>query len=305
MLKSATITSAQAARSGAAAFLRDLVELGKPRITAMVMFTFAGGLCLAPAPLSIGRAFLALLGTTLIVAAANAINMYLERDRDGLMSRTRRRPLPEGRLAPFVALAFGAMLGSAAIPLLLVGGGFLLAALGMIAFYAYVWAYTPLKRRTPAALYVGAIPGAMPPLMGWASATGRLDAAGLALFAVLFLWQIPHFIAIATFRSDEYAGAGFKVMSLERSPWLAKVTVVLYSLALAASTLLLVRLHVAGWLFGGAAALLGAGFVGLGARGLTQRPGSPAASRWAKSLFLYSLLYLTALFIALGIDRQV
>jgi protoheme IX farnesyltransferase len=301
VLKTAELS---ADRAGASAYLRDLLELAKPRITGMVIFTFAGGLFLAPGAVAVGRALVALLGTTLIVAAANAINMYLERDRDGLMSRTRRRPLPEGRLAPFVALAFGAMVASAAIPLLLVGGGFLLAALGIVAFYAYVWAYTPLKRRTPAALYVGAIPGAMPPLMGWAAATGRLDAAGLTLFAVLFLWQIPHFIAIATFRSDEYANAGFKVMSLERSPWLTKLTVVLSSLALVAATLLLVGLGVAGRLFGVAAALLGAGFVALGARVLGQTPGSPASHRWARSLFGYSLLYLTALFVALAIDRQ-
>ena len=218
----AVLNSAADARTGAAAFVRDILQLSKPRITGLVIFTFGGGLLLAPGAIDAGRALIALLGTTLIVAAANALNMYLERDRDGLMRRTARRPLPEGRLAPFVALSLGAMLASAAIPMMLVGGGFLVAALGLFAFYAYVWGYTPLKRRSWLALYVGAIPGALPPLMGWATATGQADAPALALFAVMFVWQIPHFVAIAIFRAEDYAGAGFRVLSLSREPVLTR-----------------------------------------------------------------------------------
>jgi heme o synthase len=295
---------AEQARLGVGAFVRDLIQLAKPRVTGLVLFTFAGGLWLAPGTVSAWRAFIALFGTALVVAAANAINMYLERDVDGLMRRTRRRPLPEGRLYPSVALAFGGMLATAATPLLLVGGNFLVAALGLIAFYTYVWGYTPLKRRSPAALYLGAVPGAMPPLMGWAAATGRLDPAGLGLFAVLFLWQIPHFIAIATFRAEDYAGAGFKVISFERRPRRTKLTVVLSTAALVATTLSLVPLGVAGWIFGAAAAALGLGFLAIALRALPLAPCGPATRRWAKSLFLYSLLYLTALFLALAIDRR-
>jgi protoheme IX farnesyltransferase len=299
--------SAAAARTGAGAFARDILQLAKPRITGLVIFTFGGGLLLAPGAIDGGRALIALLGTTLIVAAANALNMYLERDRDGLMRRTAGRPLPEGRLAPFVALSVGAMLASAAIPLLLVGGGFLLAGLGLFAFYAYVWGYTPLKRRSTLALYLGAIPGALPPLMGWATATGRVEAPALALFAVMFVWQIPHFIAIAIFRAEDYAAAGFRVLSLAREPALTRWTIVLSTLLLVPVSLTLSLLRVAGPLYLGAAVLFGLGFVALSGQALGQHArdeqGRDRARRWAKGLFLYSLLYLVVLFGALALDR--
>jgi heme o synthase len=290
---------------GGAAFLRALIELGKPRITAMVIFTFGGGLLLAPQRIALAPALAALLGTTLIVAAANAINMYLERDIDGLMRRTRRRPLPEGRLSPMTALAAGAMMGSAALPLLFVGGGFLVAALGLLAFYSYVWGYTPLKRKSPIALYVGAVPGAMPPLMGWATATGHLDAGGLALFLVLFVWQIPHFIAIAIFRAEDYAGAGFRVHSLERSPRSTRAIMMISSIILVAATLLLVALGVAGFIYGAIAIGLGFGFLATVYYGLDLAPDNPRTKRWARSLFFYSLIYLTALFLGLAVDRLI
>jgi protoheme IX farnesyltransferase len=299
--------SSAATRTGAAAFARDILQLSKPRITGLVIFTFGGGLLLAPGAIDLGRALIALLGTTLIVAAANALNMYLERDRDGLMRRTARRPLPEGRLAPFVALSLGAMLASAAIPMLLVGGGFLLAALGLFAFYAYVWGYTPLKRRSWLALYVGAIPGALPPLMGWATATGQADAPALALFAVMFVWQIPHFVAIAIFRAEDYAGAGFRVLSLSREPVLTRLTIVVSTVLLVPVSLLLPLLGVAGPLYLVTALALGLGFVVIAAQGLRHHArddqGTRRAQTWARGLFLYSLLYLVVLFGTLALDR--
>jgi heme o synthase len=292
-----------AALQGAVAWLRDLAQLAKPRVTVLVVFTFGAGALFAPVELSLDRGLLALVGTTLLVAAANAINMYLERDVDGLMRRTRRRPLPEGRMAPFVALSFGAMLASAAIPLLFMGGGLVVAALGLLAFYAYVWGYTPLKRVSTVALYVGAVPGALPPLMGWATATGRLDAGGLALFAILFVWQIPHFAAIAAFREEEYAQAGLKVLSLTKTPRLARVTVALSSVALVVVSFAPVPLDLAGPVYAVVAAALGLGF--LVRAGRVLRLGSdPAPLRaWARSLFLYSLIYLTGLFAGLGLDN--
>jgi protoheme IX farnesyltransferase len=252
---------------------------------------------------SLDRALLALLGTTFLVGAANAINMYLERDVDGLMRRTRRRPLPEGRITPFVALSFGAMLASAAIPLLVMGGGVTVAALGLLAFYVYVWGYTPLKRRSSLALYLGAVPGAMPPLMGWVTATGRVDPGGLALFAILFVWQVPHFAAIAAYRGEEYAQAGLKVLSFSSTPRLARATVLLSSLALLFVSLSLVPLHLAGLVYGLVAAALGIGFLVRAVRVLRLGDDPRALRAWAKSLFLYSLIYLTALFAALGLDR--
>jgi heme o synthase len=300
-----SVSTATGVRAGLGAFLLTLMELAKPRVTALVIFTYGGGLLLAPEKVSLIRAVAALLGTTLIVAAANAINMYLERDVDGLMRRTQRRPLPQGRITPFQALAFGALTGSAALPLLFGGGGVLVAALGLIAFYAYVWGYTPLKRKSPLSLYLGAIPGAMPPLMGWATATGRLDPGGLALFAILFVWQIPHFIAIAIFREEDYSGAGFRVISLTRSPRSTRATMVISSLVLLAVTLLPCPLGVAGFVYGAAATGLGVIFIAIACHGIGLPADSIASKRWARTLFFYSLIYLTALFIALAVDRFV
>jgi protoheme IX farnesyltransferase len=304
-MRSSAAVPGETSRSGAAAFLRDLLALAKPRVTALVIFTFGGGLLLAPAQVPLTRALAALFGTTLIVAAANAVNMYLERDVDGLMRRTQRRPLPQGRLSPFVALAFGALTGSAALPLLFGGGGFLVATLGLVAFYSYVWGYTPLKRKSPVSLYIGAVPGAMPPLMGWATATGHLDAGGLALFAILFVWQIPHFIAIAIFRAEDYAGAGFRVISLTRSPRSTRATMVISSLALLAVTLLPYALGTAGFIYGSVAVGLGVIFVAIAVRVIGLAPENPVSKRWARGLFLYSLVYLTALFVALAVDRLI
>jgi heme o synthase len=302
-VKALSTPGAAAALQGALVVLRDLVQLGKPRLTGLVVFTFGAGVLFAPVPVSLDRALMALVGTTLLVAAANAINMYLERDVDGLMRRTRRRPLPEGRIAPFLALSFGAMLASAAIPLLVVGGGLVVAALGLLAFYTYVWGYTPCKRVSTFALYLGALPGALPPLMGWATATGRIDPGGLALFAILFVWQVPHFAAIAAFREEEYAQAGLKVLSFAKTPRLARATVVLSSAVMLAVSLALVPLRLAGPIYALAAIALGLGLLvrALRVRRLGQ---DPAALRvWARSLFRYSLVYLTGLFAALGLDR--
>jgi protoheme IX farnesyltransferase len=304
-VKSSVTADVAARSSSTAAFLRGLLELAKPRVTALVIFTYGGGLLLAPGRVSVAHALAALLGTTLIVAAANAINMYLERDVDGLMRRTRGRPLPSGRMSPSVALAFGALTGSAALPLLFGGGGVLVATLGLIAFYSYVWVYTPLKRKSPVALFVGAVPGAMPPLMGWVTTTGALDAGGLALFAILFVWQIPHFIAIAIYRAEDYAGAGFRVISLTRSPRSTRVTMVISSLALLAVALLPYPLGIAGFIYGTVATGLGVIFVMIALRVIGLSAEDPASKRWARGLFFYSLIYLTALFVAMTADRIV
>jgi heme o synthase len=304
-LKALSTPGTAAALQGAVSFVRDLAQLAKPRLTGLVVFTFGAGVLFAPVDVSLDRALMALFGTTMLVAAANAINMYLERDVDGLMRRTRRRPLPEGRIAPFVALSFGAMLASAAIPLLVLGGGLVVGALGLVAFYTYVWGYTPLKRVSTLALYLGAIPGALPPLMGWATATGRVDAGGLALFGILFVWQVPHFVAIAAFREQEYAQAGLKVLSLHRTPRLTRATVVVSSVALVLVSLAPVPLGMGGALYALAAVVLGLGLLVRALR-IFRVGREPAAVRaWGKSLFLYSLVYLTGLFAGLGLDRLV
>jgi protoheme IX farnesyltransferase len=281
--------------------IRDLIQLVKPRITFMVMATFAGGMSLAPGHLPRWRGIMTLLGTTLIVGAANTLNMFLERDIDKLMDRTRRRPLPEGRMAPAVALVFGTALAACALPLLLLAGNLLTGILGGLAFVAYVAIYTPMKRTSPAALFVGAVPGALPPLMGWTAVTGHIDAGAMALFGVLFLWQIPHFLAIALYRSEDYGRAGFEILPLSIGERPTRIVIVLFSAILVATSLVLGPLHVAGMIYSATAALLGAGFIACGLYGLRA-----AANRvWARSLFLASLVYLTLLFAALIIDRTV
>jgi heme o synthase len=297
----ASASSASSRASQVAA--RDLVTLAKPRITLMVVITAAGGLFLSQRmpgaqALSTVTILSTLLGCALIVSGANALNMYIERDVDRRMDRTKNRPLPAGRMAPRIALWFGMGLSALAIPILALGANALTALLAIVANLLYVLAYTPLKQHSSYALHIGAIPGAIPPLLGWTAGTGRIDAAGMVLFGVLFLWQIPHFCAIALFRKADYARAGIHVLPNTSGELATRHTIVRWTFALVATSLLVVPLGVAhhGYLI--AATLLGGVFFVWGCYGL--REGS--ARRWAKSLFGISIVYLVLLFAALGID---
>jgi protoheme IX farnesyltransferase len=280
--------------------LGDLLALAKPRITALVVFTTASGLWLAPRGLSTAGVALTLVGTVLIVAGANTLNMYLERDSDALMARTAGRPLPAGRMDPAVALRLGIGLSVLSVPLLTFAVGPLPGLLASIALVSYVLLYTPLKRRSATALLVGAIPGAIPPLIGWTAATGRLDLPGVLLFAVMFLWQVPHFLAITLFRKGEYARAGLVVQPNEPGgERAARANIVRYTVALVGVSLLFVPIGVAGRLYLMTALVAGAAFLGYGLLGLRENAGT----RWARNLFFLSLVYLTALFAVLMIDR--
>ncbi len=219
--------------------LRDVIALTKPRITWMVVITAAGGMWLAPEAIGLTRALLMLTTTAAVVGAANALNCWLERDSDRLMARTMNRPLPDGRLEPKIALWLGVALGLTSVPVLTFGVNALTGLLGAIALVSYVAIYTPMKRASSVALLVGAVPGALPPLMGWTAATGSLDAPGLALFAILFFWQIPHFIAIALFRQEDYDRAGLKTLPSELGAEVAKLQAVVYTGLLVVSSLLL------------------------------------------------------------------
>jgi protoheme IX farnesyltransferase len=283
--------------------LRDVVSLAKPRITLMVLITTAGGLALA-GHVDARTVFYTLLGTALVVGSANTLNCWLERDIDRLMTRTQNRPLPARRLSPWIALWFGLLMGGISIPLLTLGVNKLTGLLAAIALVSYVAVYTPLKQKTPAALLIGSVPGALPPLIGWTAVTGRLEWAGIALFGVLFFWQLPHFIAIAIFREDEYTRAGFRVLPAVRGLRVAKVHAVIHSLFLLAVTLTLVPLKVAGLPYLVVASILGLGMVALSIRGFSV-PAGPAGYKWARQLFFASLIYLPALFTALALDALV
>lgn len=278
--------------------LRDLIALAKPRISTLVLITCAGGLWMAPGDMRWTALLATLLGTVGIVAAANALNCYLERESDKHMLRTRGRPLPAGRLEPAWALAFGFVMALLSLPLLALAVNPVTALLAAIALVSYVWVYTPMKQHSPAALLVGAIPGAMPPLMGWTAVTGRIEWPGLVLFAIMFVWQVPHFIAISIYRRREYEKAGIVTLPTKRGPVIARHHLVAWAAVLIPVSLALVPLDVAGPIYGAIATLLGLVFVAWGLRGARD----PNTGRWARQVFLYSLVYVTVLFAALLID---
>ena len=280
--------------------IADYVSLAKPRITALVAFTTASGLWLAPIRPRLSIVFLTLLGTVLAVASANVLNMYLERDTDALMSRTKHRPLPARRMDPQLALWFGLLLGAVSLPVLSLAVGPRPGLLAAIALVSYVLLYTPMKRRSSAALLVGAVAGAMPPLIGWTAATGTLDLPGVLLFAVIFLWQVPHFLAITLFRREDYARAGLLVLPNEPDgERKARRNIVCYTVALVSVSLLFVPLGVARNLYFATAFFAGALFVAHGLNGLRPATGP----RWARKEFALSLAYLTVLLGALVIDH--
>ena len=282
--------------------LRDLVALVKPNITLLVLITTAGGLWLAPGGLGFGVLCATLIGTVGVVAAANTLNCYLERDSDKFMARTANRPLPAGRMDARLALWFGLALAAGSVPALAVWVNPVTGLLAAIALVSYVWVYTPMKRMSPQAVVVGALPGAMPPLMGWTAVTGRIEAPGLVLFAIMFIWQMPHFIAISIYRQSEYDRAGILTMPAVYGSRRARWHAVAWSVALLPTSLLLTPLGVAGWIYFAIAAVLGVGYLVGAIRGL-RRDRTPAEiDRWAKGFFLYTLAYVTLLFAAILVD---
>jgi len=272
--------------------LADWMELTKPRITSMVVFTALVGFVTASSssPWSPLLAA-ALLGTGLVAAGASVLNQVLERDTDALMLRTRARPLPAGRVTPAAARAFGAVLTAAGLAVLLWRSGPLAAAVAFSTWASYLFLYTPLKRKTPLATLVGAVPGALPPVIGWAAARGQLDAGAFILFAILFLWQVPHFLAIAWLYRDDYARAGFPMLPvLDREGTFTSRQAVVHSLAL-----LLVSLAPAVAGLAGPAYLAGAFLLGAALTVFAVRLARARDLVAARALFLASVLYLPAL----------
>ena len=267
----------------------DLFELTKPRITFLVLVTAAVGYALAAAPFDplVFTGFLA--GTALLSGGASALNQYREREADGRMLRTRNRPLPAGRIQPAEALLFGAGVSMAGLLLLATVNG-LTFALGVAALASYVFAYTPLKRVTSLCTVVGAVPGAIPPLMGWAAGRNSLDREAWALFAVLFLWQLPHFLALAWIYRDDYARAGFPMLTVnDRNGQSTGRQMVLCCAALFPVTLAAGAFSGAGPGFLWGSLLLSAGFLACAACfAVTHR------LAWARRVFLASVLYLPA-----------
>ena len=278
----------------------DLFSLVKPRLSSLVLCTLAGGMWIAPGELSVPRWLAALVGTAGTVGAANALNCWLERDRDRFMARTALRPLPSGRMESGVALGFGILLAVFSLPLLALASNGLTASLGFLALVSYVAAYTPLKPKSPMAMLVGAIPGSLPPLMGWTAVTGRIGIGGLLLFGILFAWQMPHFLAIALFRKEEYRNAGYMALPLVRGDDATRVWMLVWTVLLVVLSVLLVPFGIAGPLYLAVALVLGVAFLVLVIRGVVRRE----QKAWARKTFLFSLVYLAGLFAALLLSAR-
>ena len=286
--------SASLAPFASRAQLSALFELTKPSVTTLVMVTMVSGAFAASVRIRPWQLVLAMFATACVVGAANAFNMWMERDTDMLMSRTRRRPLPTGRLSPDVVLGFGSLLAVVGLTLLATSVSSLSALLGWVALCSYVLAYTPLKRVTTWSLHVGAVPGAMPPLIGWASVTGQLSREAFALFAIMFVWQLPHFLAIATFRAPEYARAGLKVLPNVRGRAKTERSIIFYSVLLGLVALAPWALGMVGLAYGITALLCSLAFLGVALQGR----GRLDPNRWARRLFIASMPYLVVVFAA-------
>jgi protoheme IX farnesyltransferase len=280
--------------------LADYMELTKPRVGVLVLFTVAAGAWLAARGVpDLAGLVHTLLGTGLVVAGASALNQFLERHSDALMQRTENRPLPAGRLQPLEVLLFGLTLG-------VVGAGYLaitlrqpLAALvAAAAFVSYVFVYTPLKGKTTLNTLVGAVPGALPPVIGWTAVTGSLDKEVLVLFLILYLWQVPHFLAIAWIYREDYARAGLKMLPVvDAQGRLTGRQMVTYCLALIPISLMPAVLGLAGPVYLAGAVLLGLGFLNY-AIGFNRTNSVPQARRVLRA----SLIYLPALLALLLLD---
>ena len=298
-LAQAGVASTRLAPFASRAQLSALVELTKPSITTLVMVTMVSGALATSQSIPGLRLGLAMFATACVVGAANAFNMWMERDSDAFMSRTRKRPLPTGRLSPEMVLGFGSLLAVVGLTLLAMFVSSLSALLGWVAMSSYVLAYTPLKRVTTWSLHVGAVPGAIPPLIGWASVTGSLSREAYALFAILFVWQLPHFLAIATFRAPEYERAGLKVMPNVDGSIATERAIIFYSALLGVVALLPWALGMAGLGYGITALLCSLAFLGVALQGR----GRLEPNRWARRLFIASMPYLVVVFAAFVASR--
>ncbi len=278
----------------------DLVALTKPRVVVMVLVTTLVGYYVAlTGPPDYARMLHLLIGTLLAAGGTLALNQYRERDVDARMERTRSRPLPDGRLAPLEALVFGAAVTAAGSTYLAAFVNARAAAVTAAITLLYLFVYTPLKLRTPLCTIVGAVPGALPPVTGWVAAREDFAVGAWVLFGILFLWQLPHTLAIARLYREDYARAGVRVLPVvDEAGGSTERQIVTGSLALLVVSLLPTLIGMAGPLYFAGAFVLGAGLVSLGARQALE-PSSPAARR----VMFASLLYLPAVLALLALDK--
>jgi protoheme IX farnesyltransferase len=291
-------------RGGALRVLGGYWALTKPEVNFLILITTFAGFCLASKPAPDGlRIFLiisTLLGTLLVASGAGTVNQFLERNFDAQMRRTARRPIASGRIEPSHALWFGISLSVAGTVYLALAASVPASLLALATLLTYLFLYTPLKRKTPLCILIGAFPGAVPPLIGWAAARGRLDPEAWVLYAMVFLWQFPHFMAIAWMYREDYSGAGYLVLPLDKRRdrfviWQS----VAVSLALIPLSLLPTIVGESGLVYSVAALILGSIFFYYSARFAFHR-----SNVAARQLLAASIIYLPAVFIAMMLNKK-
>ena len=303
-----TVRSQSAALSGAVAapaeprfHLRDYAILLKPRVMSLVVFTGLVGMLLAPGGIDFVEGVVAIACIAIGAGSAGAINMWYERDIDSVMRRTMNRPLPAGRLRPVAALAFGTVLACASVAVMATVVNLATAALLALTIAYYVFVYTVwLKRRTPQNIVIGGASGALPPMIGWAAASGQIGWGAAALFAIIFLWTPPHSWALALFRKGDYDRAGIPMMPVVAGERSTRIQILAYTCLLLPATFLPVLIGTSGWIYGASAFALGVGMLGH-----AVRVNRDADIRSARALFFFSILYLFLIFAALLLDRAV
>jgi heme o synthase len=283
---------------------RDFLALTKPRVMTLVVFTGLCGLLVAPVRLPFVLGFTAILCIALGAGAAAALNMWYEADIDAVMKRTASRPLPAGRMDRASALQFGVGLAFFSVILMGVATNWLAAGVLAVSILFYVFVYTIwLKRRTPQNIVIGGAAGAFPPVIGWAAATGDVTILPLLLFGLIFLWTPPHFWALSLFMRSDYAAAGVPMLPVVAGARATRTQILLYTAPMIAAALAPWALHLAGPVYGIAAAALSAVFAMLAVRVSMNRATEAGKMGPEKSLFAFSILYLFAIFGALVADK--
>jgi protoheme IX farnesyltransferase len=286
-----------AAREGAR--VGDFLQLLKPRVMSLVVFSGFAGMMVAPGHLHPLLAAVAMLCIAVGAGASGAINMWYDRDIDAIMSRTCARPIPAGRVEPAEAAGFGVVLAIASVGLMALAVNLLAAGLLALTILFYVFVYTMwLKRRTPQNIVIGGAAGAFPPMIGWAAVTGHLALAPVVLFLVIFMWTPPHFWALALFRAGDYAKAGVPMLPVVAGAKATKRQMLVYTGILFPLVMAPWAMGIAGHLYGLVAAILGALFILAAIRVWFDE-----TDRSAKRMFAFSILYLFLIFALLIVDR--
>jgi protoheme IX farnesyltransferase len=289
--------------SGLITRIPDFIALTKPGVMSLAVFTAAVGLFIAPGHLDPLLGAVALIGIAAGAGAAGVLNMWYDADIDALMTRTSRRPIPDGKVSRSEALGFGLALACGAVVVLAMALNIASAALLAFAIFFYVVVYTIwLKRRTPQNIVIGGAAGALPPIIGWAAPTGTIGLEPLILFLIIFLWTPPHFWALSLNRTDDYARAGVPMLPVVGGSATTARQILAYSVLLVLTSVLPFILGLAGAIFGATAVVSGTVFIALGAR-LSRSRG--ADRRAAHRLFVFSISYLFLLFAALLADNQI